>query len=176
MRQVLRGSFVALATVGVLAVSGCATADTAVAINDERIPESELQQAVRQLNAAAPGANLDNATAITLLIRARFTQEIADGAGKGLSDSQVRAALKSDDLNAAAIDIVRTSDAFNPDNPAALTQQEQGKVLQGLQRAHITLNPRYGNLDAANFSVGAASPNWIKAEPVPAPAPAAPQG
>ena len=170
----LRGSIVTAVVVGVLAVSGCATADTALVVDDERISSQELQEAVTQLNTAAPGANLDNATALTLLLRARFTQRVADGAGKGLSDSQVLAALKTDELNAAAIDIVRTSDAFNPQNPSVLSQAEQGQVLADLEKAKITLNPRYGRLDRKNFSVGAAIPNWIKEQPAPTESPAAP--
>ena len=161
----LRGSIVTAVAVGVLAVSGCATADTALVVNDERISSRQLQEAVSQLNTAAPGANLDNATALTLLLRAPFTRRVADSSGKGLSDSQVLAALKTDKLNAAAIDIVRTSDAFNPQNPAVLTQAEQVQVLQDLEKADITLNPRFGRLDRKNFSVGAAKPNWIKEQP-----------
>ena len=163
----LRGSIVTAVVVGVLAVSGCATADTALVVNDERISSQELQEAVSQLNTAAPGANLDNATALTLLLRARFTQRVADSAGKGLSDSQVLAALKTDELNAAAIDIVRTSDAFNPQNPSVLSQAEQGEVLTELEKADITLNPRYGRLDRKNWSVGPGTPNWIREQPAP---------
>ena len=170
----LRGSIVTAVVVGVLAVSGCATADTALVVDDERISSQELQEAVSQLNTAAPGANLDNATALTLLLRARITQRVADSVGKGLSDSQVLAALKTDELNAAAIDIVRTSDAFNPQNPSVLSQAEQGQVLADLQKADITLNPRYGRLDRKNFSVGAAIPNWIKEQPAPTETPVAP--
>ncbi|TPG18972.1 hypothetical protein [Pedococcus bigeumensis] len=170
----LRGSIVTAVVVGVLAVSGCATADTALVVNDEHISSQELQEAVSQLNTAAPGANLDNATALTLLLRARFTQRVADSAGKGLSDSQVVAALKTDKLNAAAIDIVRTSDAFNPQNPSVLSQAEQGQVLTELEKADITLNPRYGRLDRKNWSVGPGTPNWIKEQPAPTEAPAAP--
>ncbi|QGN59155.1 hypothetical protein [Nostocoides sp. HKS02] len=158
----------AAVAVGVLAVSGCATAGTAAVVNGDRITEQQLLTAVSQLNAAAPGAHLDNATALTLLLRAPFTRTVADGAGKGLSDSAVKAALRTDKLNTAAIDIVRTSDAFNPQNPAVLSQAEQMQVLQALQKADITLNPRYGKLDRQNFSVGAATPNWIKAIPAPA--------
>ena len=170
----LRGSIVTAVVVGVLAVSGCATADTALVVNDERISSQELQEAVSQLNTAAPGANLDNATALTLLLRARFTQRVADSAGKGLSDSQVLAALKTDKLNAAAIDIVRTSDAFNPQNPSVLSQAEQGQVLTELEKADITLNPRYGHLDRKNWSVGPGTPNWIKEQPAPTEAPVTP--
>jgi hypothetical protein len=170
----LRGSIVTAVVVGVLAVSGCATADTALVVDDERISSQELQEAVTQLNTAAPGANLDNATALTLLLRARFTQRVADSAGKGLSDSQVVAALKTDKLNASAIDIVRTSDAFNPQNPSVLSQAEQGQVLTELEKADITLNPRYGRLDRKNWSVGPGTPNWIKEQPAPTEAPATP--
>ena len=163
--RALRGSLVAAVVAGVLAVSGCATADSAAIVDGERISEQELQEAVAQLNAAAPGANLDNGTALTLLLRAPFTTPVADGAGKGLSDSQVVAALRTDKLNPAAIDIVRTSDAFNPDNPAVLTQEEQVQVLTEMEKADISVNPRYGRFDRETFAIGATSLNWIAPSP-----------
>jgi hypothetical protein len=173
-RRALRGSLVAAVVAGVLAVSGCATADSAAVVDGESISEQELQEAVAQLNAAAPGANLDNATALTLLLRAPFTTPVANEAGKGLSDSQVTSALRTDDLNAAAIDIVRTSDAFNPQNPAVLTQEEQVKVLHEMEKADISVNPRYGRFDPKTFAVGQSSVNWIDrssatAQPTPQP-------
>lgn len=163
--RALRGSLVAAVVAGVLAVSGCATADSAAVVDGERISEQELQEAVAQLNTAAPGANLDNRTALTLLLRAPFTTPIAAEAGKGLSDSQVVAALRTDDLNPAAIDIVRTSDAFNPQNPAVLTQEEQVRVLREMEKADISVNPRYGTFDPRSFAVGATSVNWIQSPP-----------
>jgi hypothetical protein len=156
---------VAAVVAGVLAVTGCATADSAAVVDGERISERELQEAVEQLNVAAPQADLDNATALTLLLRAPFTTPVANRAGKGLSDSQVIAALRTDDLNAAAIDIVRTSDAFNPDNPAALDQQEQVQVLTEMEKADISVNPRYGKFDPETFGVGATSLNWVQSPP-----------
>jgi hypothetical protein len=163
--RALRGSLVAAVVAGVLAVSGCATADSAAVVDGERISEQELQEAVAQLNTAAPGANLDNRTALTLLLRAPFTTPIAAAAGKGLSDSQVLAALRTDDLNAAAIDIVRTSDAFNPQNPAVLSQEEQVQVLEEMEKADISVNPRYGKFDPRTFAVGETAVNWIEVQP-----------
>jgi hypothetical protein len=169
--RVLRASVVAVVASGVLAVAGCSTADSAAVVNGERISEQELQEAVQQLNKAAPQANLDNATALTLLLRAPFTTPVADKAGKGLSNSQVTAALKTNELNQAAIDIVRTSDAFNTANPAVLSQEEQNQILREMQRAKITVNPRYGRYNQKTFALDATSPNWIKAGSNPAPTP-----
>lgn len=165
----LRGSFVVLAAAAVLAVSGCATADTAAVVNGSRITERELQEAVRQLNTAVPNANLGYADALTLLLRAPFTTPVANSSGKGVSDSQVMAALGTEDLNPAAMDIVRTSDAFNPQSPTVLTQEEQNKVLTHMEKADITLNPRFGHFDAKKFSVDSVVPDWIMVEPTPAP-------
>jgi hypothetical protein len=163
--RALRGSLVAAVVAGVLAVSGCASADAAAVVDGKRISEQELQQAVAQLNAAAPGVNLDNATALTLLLRAPFTSPVADRAGKGLSDSQIVTGLRTDKLNAAALDIVRTSEAFNSQGASALTQEEQVQVLHEMEKADISVNPRYGSFDARNFGVGASKPNWIASSP-----------
>ena len=163
--RALRGSLVAAVVAGVLAVAGCASAESAAIVNGDRITEQELQEAVEQLNTAAPGANHDNGTALTLLLRAPFTTPVAEKAGKGLSDSQVIAALRTDKLNPAAIDIVRTSDAFNPQNPSVLTQEEQLQVLHDMQRADISVNPRYGRFDPKTFAVGRPTLNWVKTTP-----------
>lgn len=165
--SVLRGSIVAVVTAGVLAVSGCATADTAAIVNGHRITEQDLQQATSQIKAAYPSSTLDTANALSSLVMASFINQVADESGKGLSDSAARAAVvEIQDPGPATLELVKSSLSSQQ-----LTTVEQGKVVELATRAKVTLNPRYGTFDAKKVSFAASQPNWIKAEPAtPAPA------
>ena len=175
--RVLRASAVAVVAAGVLAVSGCATADTAAVVNGQRISETEVEQAVTSIKEVVPNAQLDTATALTLLVYAPFVTPVADRAGKGVSDSQVRASMddSSGRLNEAAVELIRTSDLLNPNNPSALDQQQQNEAIAALHKAKITINPRYGTFDPKRIAFDASSPNWIKQPQTPT-ATATPQG
>ena len=165
--RVLRGSLVAGAAAAVLAVSGCASADTAAVVNGERITEQEAQEASRQILAAQPDSGITTANAVASLIMAGFINTVADGAGKGLSDSAARQAVAAiEDPSPATLELVRASLAFNQ-----MTSEEQGRAVDLASKAKITINPRYGKFDPKKISFDASSPNWIKAEPS-----AAPQG
>lgn len=165
--RVLRGSLVAGAAAAVLAVSGCASADTAAVVNGERITEQEAQEASRQILAAQPDSGITTANAVASLIMAGFINTVADGAGKGLSDSAARQAVAAiQDPSPATLELVRASLAFNQ-----MTSEEQGRAVDLASKAKITINPRYGKFDPKKISFDPSSPNWIKAEPS-----AAPQG
>jgi hypothetical protein len=174
VRQVLRGSLVALVTVGVLAVSGCATADTAAVVDGHRITEQEAQEASRQILAAQPDSGITTSSAVASLVMAGFINTVAGEAGKGLSDSAARTAIQTiEDPAPATLELVKASLAFNQ-----MTSEEQGKAVDLASRADITINPRYGTFDPEKISFDPSTPNWITAEPQPAepqPAPT-PQG
>ncbi|GAB3443619.1 hypothetical protein GCM10027517_22300 [Phycicoccus ginsengisoli] len=174
--RVLRASAAAVVAAGVLAVSGCATADTAAVVNGDRISETEVQEAVTQIKEVVPNAQIDTATALQLLVFAPFVVPVANRVGKGVSDSQVRASMddSSGRLNDAALELIRTSDLLNPNNPAALDQQQQNEAIDALHKAKVTINPRYGTFDPKRIAFDASAPNWIK-QPAPT-APATPQG
>jgi parvulin-like peptidyl-prolyl isomerase len=175
--RVLRASAVAVVAAGVLAVSGCATADTAAVVNGERISETEVQKAVTSIKEVVPNAQIDTATALQLLVYAPFVVPVANRAGKGVSDSQVRASMDdtSGRLNEAALELIRTSDLLNPQNPSALDQQEQNEAIEALHKADVTVNPRYGTFDPKRIAFDASTPNWIKQPSTPT-ATSTPQG
>jgi creatinine amidohydrolase/Fe(II)-dependent formamide hydrolase-like protein len=164
----LRGSVVAAVVVGVLAVSGCATAQTAAVVNGHRITEQDLQEATSQINATYPDSTLTTANALSSLVMASFINQVADEAGKGMSDSAARAAVSQiAEPTATTLELVKSSVAAQQ-----LTSVEQGKVVELATKAAVTINPRYGTFDAAKVRFDVSKPNWIKAEPeAPAPAP-----
>jgi hypothetical protein len=163
--RVLRGSLAAAAVVGVLALSGCATADTAAVVNGVRITEREAQEAARQIQQAQPDSTLDTPNAVAALIMAKFINATADSVGKGLSASAARAAVPAIvDPTPATLELVEASLAWNQ-----LTSDEQAKAIGEASKAKITINPRYGTFDPKKISFDPSTPNWIKAEPTPAP-------
>ena len=171
--RVLRGAVVTVAVAGVLAVSGCATADTAAVVNGHRITEQEVQEATSQITKAYPDSSLNAANALSSLVMAGFINQIADQSGKGLSDSAAKAAIgEIEDPSAATLELVKSSLASQQ-----LTTIEQGQVVELARKAQVTMNPRYGTFDAKAVRFDVSQPNWIKAEPVPAqPAPTTPAG
>jgi outer membrane murein-binding lipoprotein Lpp len=170
---VLRGSIAAAVVAGVLAVSGCATADTAAVVTGHRITEQEVQEATTQIRKAYPDSTLNTASALSSLVMAGFINQIADQSGKGLSDSAAKAAIgEIEDPSEATLELVKSSLASQQ-----LTTIEQGQVVELARKAEVTMNPRYGTFDAKAVRFDASQPNWIKAEPAPAePAPTTPAG
>lgn len=167
----LRGSIVTAVVVGVLAVSGCATADTAAIVNGDRITEQELQEATSQITTAFPDSSLTAANALSSLVMASFINQVAEEAGKGLSDSAAKAAVADiEDPAPATLELVKSSLSSQQ-----LTSQEQGKVVELASKAKVTLNPRYGTFDSKQVRFDVSAPNWIKPEPAADPA-ATPQG
>jgi hypothetical protein len=91
---------------------------------------------------------------------------VADKVGKGLSDSAARAAVDTiDDPSPATLELVKASVAWNN-----LSSGERNEAVADAQKAKITINPRYGTLDAKTMQFGVSKPNWIKAQPTATPA------
>lgn len=67
--RALRGSVVVVLAASVLAVSGCAQADTAAIVNGTRISEQDAQEAARQIREAQPSSALDTANAVASLVK-----------------------------------------------------------------------------------------------------------
>lgn len=157
----LRGSIVTAVVVAVLAVSGCATADTAAVVNGRRISEQEVQEATTQITKAYPDSTLSTASALSSLVMASFINQVAEESGKGLSDSAAKAAISNiEDPVPATLELVKSSLSSQQ-----LTSVEQGKVVELARKAKVTLNPRYGTFDSTKVSFGVSQPNWIKPEP-----------
>ena len=158
----VRGSVVAAAAVGVLALSACGTANTAAVVNGQRITERDAQDAVTQIHEAQPSSTLDTPNAVASLVMAIFINRVADAAGKGLSDSAARAAVTEiPDPTPATLELVKASLSWNQ-----LTNAEQTQAVDAAAKSHIVLNPRYGTFDGKSSQLfGKSAPNWIKAQP-----------
>lgn len=158
----VRGSIVAVAAVGVLALSACGTANTAAVVDGQRISERDAQEAVTQIRQAQPSSTLDTPNAVASLVMAIFINRVADAAGKGLSDSAARAAVvQIQDPTPATLELVKASLSWNQ-----LTNAEQTQAVDSAAKADIVLNPRYGTFNGKSAQLfGKSTPNWIKPQP-----------
>lgn len=172
--RVLRATTVALVAATVLAVSGCATADTAAVVDGRRITEAQVQEAVTQIKKINPEAQIDTVFALRALVFAPFVTDVADRAGKGISDSYAAQLLggSAQDFNPYTLDLVKASWLLDSQsNPNALTSTEQAQFADAVAKATITVNPRYGTFDRKSLNFEESSPNWIKAGSEPSPTP-----
>jgi hypothetical protein len=143
-----------------LALSGCATADTAAIVNGTVISEEEAQEAVRQIKEAQPQAEIDTPGAVRALVFAPFINDAAAKSGKGQSDSSAKAALGDvADPSRATLELVKASMVSGQ-----LTPEEQREIAAQIAAADITINPRYGTFDKKTLSFGDSQLNWIKSQ------------
>lgn len=143
-------------------LSGCgAQQPGAAAVVDGRvISDTDAQQVAAQIS-TVPGVQQKVTPADTLvsLILAPYVLDQAEKDGKGVSESQARAAVKEiKDPAPATLDFVRTSLAAN-----GLSDRARAAVLADVAKAKITVNPRYGTLDRKKLQLTPPAPNWIKA-------------
>jgi parvulin-like peptidyl-prolyl isomerase len=156
--RALRGLVVVVVAAAALALSGCATADTAAVVNGTRISERDAQEAARQIQEAQPNSTITTPDAVAALIMAQFINQVADSVGKGLSDSAAKAAIPGiENPSPATLELVRSSLAWNQ-----MTNDEHIKAVEAASNAQITFDPK-----AVRFN--SSKPNWIKAEPTSSP-------
>jgi hypothetical protein len=157
--RTLRGPLAAAALATALSVSACGTADTAAIVNGDVISESEAQTAAQQINEAfKPQTPLTTQAAVSSLIAAPVINNVAKRVGKGESDSSARSALPNVAEPAqATLDLVKANFALQK-----LTDSEKQLILDDLQKAEITVNPRYGVFDRDGVQLEAAQTNWLK--------------
>jgi hypothetical protein len=146
---------------GALLLAGCGEGDVAATVNGTAISEKAAQVAAEQITTNFQLEEpFTTAKAVGALINAPFILEVADATGHGQSEAAARALLtKVPNPSAEAILLVRANVAQNEIgevDPDAFNQ-----VVEGLQAATITVNPRYGTYDFEAFGVGASTPNWI---------------
>ncbi|NNM46668.1 hypothetical protein [Knoellia koreensis] len=171
--RALRATAVAAVAGAVLAVSGCATADTAAVVDGHRITEAEAQEAAAQIREVQPDSGLETSGAVQSLVMAQFINQVAEKSGKALADSAARTAVPQlQDPAPSTLELVKASLAFNQ-----MTEGEKAQAVDLARKADITVNPRYGVFKPSGSALFESSaPNWIKADTsTPEPDPLAPQ-
>jgi hypothetical protein len=160
-----------LAVVAALVLSACGRTGVAASVNGRTITVDRLQSAVASLRAADRTAfsGVTDTQVLEVFIYGPYAERAASAAGKGISDDEVRQAVKAaaaqnndktshpDRLNDAALEVLRGNIAFAQLDDAAKTD-----ILKRLQSADVTVSPRYGSFNPRNASITAPSPNWLE--------------
>jgi hypothetical protein len=152
-------------TLGLSACGAIQQSGAAAIVNGTAISDQDLQTVVKQINSVAPeGQKAPTNDLLVKMIVARFVLAEADRAHKTISDADARKTFP---------------DLPNPAPPTMKLFRMQGLVAQldqasrdaigkEIDKAKITINPRYGTYDATKGIVPN-SPNWLKPSPTPQP-------
>lgn len=144
------------ALAGALLLAGCAAGpfDTAATVNGEVISESDLQEAVAQINTQVATSPAD---VLGTLVKGPVLSELAQGAPFEVSDQQMVEAIRTqttiEDPSPLLVDYVR----------ADYYLRQLGGVIppEALADLDVELNPRYGTWDPAAGDVVDDVPAWI---------------
>jgi len=163
-------AFLALALGASVAVSACgAQAPSAAAVvNGTSISERDVQSVTDQVNAVSQsGQKLSAGNALLSLILAPYVRDEAARVHKTVSESQAKEYVKKQiaDPSAATLAFVRMQLGVQ-----VLDQASKNLIVSQLDKASITVNPRYGTFDRKQISMSPTAPNWIKATSAPTPA------
>ena len=144
-----------------LALTACGPqqAGAAAIVGDRVISDHDVQTAAQETNKGVEGLQQPFTASDTLvfLIVSPYVLDEAARAGHGVSESQARAALtKLPTPSPATLEFARTFIALQ-----GLNQDEVQSVLGQVQKAHVTVNPRYGKLDLKTMRLDTSEPNWI---------------
>ncbi|CCH75765.1 conserved exported hypothetical protein [Nostocoides australiense Ben110] len=166
MRTSKRAAALGLALAGALTLGGCGgatTSDIAAKVNGTVITEDAARTVAQQIREqfGADAGDFQTPSAVTFLILSKFVLPAAEKAGVHVSEQSIRSELtKVADPAPETIEMLRT-------NAAAQQLQQQAPevlsaVLADVEKADITVNPRFGKLDVASGALSPAVPNWIE--------------
>lgn len=136
----------------------------AAIVNGQVIHEDDVAETVRQLNAAQ--FQSDDKNVIAGLIAANLLGEAAHPGADYKPDATYATILKV--IPGASETTKQFASAVAMIQPDALTTEQIAQYRALLNKATITLNPKYGVLKQSEqaapvyFSLGADQPNWIK--------------
>ncbi|MEP7034942.1 MAG: hypothetical protein ABI934_05095 [Actinomycetota bacterium] len=154
--------FLALLLGATLGLSACGTqeASSAAIVNGTSISERDVQSVSDQVNTFSQGGQkLAASDALLSLILAPYVLDEAKRAHKTISESEARRVIaKIDHPSAATITFVQMQLAAQQ-----LDQASKNVIVSELDKAKITVNPRYGSFDPKQIAMTPITPNWIKA-------------
>lgn len=163
------GALVTAAAV-TLSVAGCGVLDDgskAASYQDNTVSTSQVQDAVRDIDAAAPTSGVTGQRVAILLALRPAVTDLAAKYGVGISTGDVENLFyqqgfpRSKTPSASAVQAIQTQNLLSnlgdsPKGSPALT-----KLING---ANIDLNPRYGTWKKGG-QIGPASNDWLKTDP-----------
>lgn len=162
---------VALVLGAALATSGCGNteANRAAVVDGDVITETEVQEAMSQVNAMDPAllqSALTPSSTLTALIQAPVVLDYLAGKGVVASESMAREDARQRGVNEpgdGTLEIIRFATALTAaQQNAALGQAEQIELTEELRQRDVVVNPRYGVFDPESAAVSATTPAWIE--------------
>lgn len=168
-RRPLPALFLTLLLGATLGLSACGAQETSTAaiVNGVAISEKDVQSVTEQVNtlSQAGGQKLSASNALLSLILAPYVLGEAKRVHKTVAEQQARQVInKIAHPTAATIMFVQMQLVVG-----GLDQASKNVIVGELNKAKITVNPRYGTFDRKAIAMTPISPDWIKAS---APAPA----
>lgn len=170
MTSSVRRTVAALVLGAALATSGCGatTADRAAVVDGSVISETELQEAMREVNGMEPALlqqALTPSGTLTALVQAPVVLSVLAEKGVAVSDSVARQAARQrglTDPSEGTLQIVRLATAIGTAQQEGLvTEVEANEVNRRLGELEVEVNPRYGTFDQKQASVVLTQPAWI---------------
>ena len=154
--------FLTLALGVTFALSACGTQEPSAAaiINGTSISERAVQSVTDQVNTLSQGGQkLSSSNALLSLILAPYVLDEAKRVHKTISEPQAQQVIgKIAHPSAATITFVRMQLSVQE-----LDQASKNLIVGELDKAKITVNPRYGTFDPKQITMTPTAPNWIKA-------------
>lgn len=164
----------AAATIAVLATGlvGCGSADPAAAaiVDGKVIRETDLWAVMDDLTRVPSNANLAVTDVLPALIQAKVVQEHAtELKAPSISTQAIKDQLDAPDASGqrlgpwspATVEALRDVNVLN----AVMQSGNQAKAVELIQKAQVTINPKYGTFDRQRLSLTTANPNWMVATP-----------
>jgi hypothetical protein len=148
------------ATLG-MSACGPQEASSAAIVNGVSISEQDVQSISDQVNALSQGGQkLSSSDALLSLILAPYVRDEARRVHKTVAVSQAKDFINGKIAHPSAATLT-----FFEMNLAVqgLDQASRNLIVGELDKAKITVNPRYGTFDFKQIRVNPISPNWIKA-------------
>lgn len=167
--------------VSVTGLTGCSSADPSAAaiVDGTVIKDADLWAVVHDLAKIPRNAEVGATDVLPVLIQAEVVQKHAaelnaPTIGADTIRTQLRALVPpgqpEPDWSDATIKTFQDAALLAP----VLRGQSQKKAIELIQKADITVNPRYGAFDRKELTLVPATPNWMVPTPEPT-APAQPQ-
>jgi hypothetical protein len=145
-----------------LGLSSCGTQESSSAaiVNGVSISEQDVQSISSEVNSLAQGGQkLTTSDALLSMILAPYVLDEAKRVHKTIGESQARLVVKKiAHPSAATLRFVEMQLAVQ-----GLDQASKNLIVAELNKATITVNPRYGRFDPTQIAMAPSSPDWIKA-------------
>jgi hypothetical protein len=149
------------ATLGVSAC-GAQESSSAAIVDGVSISERDVQSISSEVNALAQGGQrLSPSDALLSMILAPYVRDEAKRIHKPIDESAARLVVKKiAHPSAATLRFVEMQLGVQE-----LDQASKNLIVAELNKAKITVNPRYGRFDPKQIAMTASSPDWFKASP-----------